>query len=98
MASLKEEYELRKARVAPNGSYSLRISERLIPLVLTVMVPVAGAIWAVYTYNHNQQEIARIRSIDAATQSRAKLVELQRPFIDQQFATYKDLTQTVGEL
>jgi hypothetical protein len=98
MASLKEEYELRKTRAKPDGPYSLRMSERLIPLLLTILIPVAGAVWSLYTYNQNQHEIARIRSIDADSQIRAKLVELQKPFIEHQFATYKDLTQIVGEL
>jgi hypothetical protein len=69
--------------------------ERLIPLLLAALVPVAGGLWAVYVY---KWEIAKARAVDAAAQTRAKLVELQKPFIDQQFATYKDLTQTVGEL
>lgn len=98
MASLKEEYELRKARAKPDGPYFLRMSERVVALLLTVFVPVGGALWAVYTYNESQKEVARLKSVDIEAQSRAKLVELQKPFIDQQFSTYKDLTQTVGEL
>ena len=76
----------------------LQMLERLIPLLLAALVPVAGGLWAVYVYNNNEREIANAHAVDAAAQTRAKLVELQKPFIDQQFATYKDITQTVGEL
>ncbi len=104
MLTLKEEYELRKLR-APREEQpvsarerALRMLERLIPLLIASLVPVAGGVGAVYVYNNNQWEIANTHASDAAAQTRAKLVELQKPFIDQQFATYKDLTQTVGEL
>jgi hypothetical protein len=102
MATLKEEYEERKLRASKEEQplsareRLLMALERLEPLLLAALVPVAGGLWAVYVYNDNQWEIAK--AVDAAAQTRAKLVELQKPFIDQQFGTYKNLTQTVGEL
>src|SRR4051812_35634971 len=76
----------------------LRITERMSTLLLALLVPVAGGIWAVYVYTQNQAELASRRSAENLAQTRARLVELQKPFIDQQFKTYKDFTTVIGEL
>jgi hypothetical protein len=76
----------------------LKLLERMIPLSLTVFVPVAGGLWAVYVFTQNQADLASKQSAEREAQTRAKLVELQKPFIDQQFATYRDVTKLVSEL
>jgi hypothetical protein len=82
--------------VAAKDSW-LRIGERTIPLVLALLVPVAGGLWAVYLYIQNQAEIEAKRVAEQFAQTRARLVEAQKPFLDHQFATYKDFTSVVGD-
>ncbi|MET4356913.1 hypothetical protein ABIC08_006878 [Bradyrhizobium sp. RT9b] len=100
MATLKEEYEQRKNthREAPdsltNRERTIRLFERLIPM----LVPVAGGLWAVILFTNSQSELAAKAAVEQAAQSRARLVEAQKPFIEYQFAVYKDLTKLLGEM
>src|SRR4051812_33915952 len=100
VATLREEYEQRKKarREAPetltNRERTIRLFERLIP----VLVPVAGGLWAVILFTNSQGELAVKAAAEQAAQSRTRLVEAQKPFIDLQFATYKELTLVLGQL
>jgi len=76
----------------------LDIVERTLPLLLSLAVPVAGGLWAVYLYTQNQSDLAAKRNRDLADQTRARVIELQKPFIDQQSATYNDLIRVIGDL
>ena len=100
MPTPREEYELRKnaRKDLPEPSSSreraLRFAERLIP----IFVPVAGGLWAVILFTNNQSEVASKAAAEQAAQSRARLVEAQKPFIDHQFGTYRELTSILGQI
>jgi hypothetical protein len=76
----------------------LGIAERTIPLLLTLAVPVAGGIWAVFQYTQSQAELAGKREAEQLAQNRARVIELQKPFIDQQFLTYNQYVNLIGNL
>jgi hypothetical protein len=76
----------------------LRLAERIAPLLLTLLVPVAGGVWAVYVYLQSQSDLAAKQAQEQLAQTRTRLVELQRPFIEQQFKTFKEFTSLVGDL
>ena len=76
----------------------LEIAERAIPLMLTVAVPVAGGIWAIYVYTQSQSELEAKRTADAVEKNRARLIELQKPFIDRQFTTYNEFIRVLGDI
>lgn len=97
MTSLKEGSELRKSRAKPDGPYSLRLYERHVPLLLLVSCR-SPALSGAFTLTMRNQHDIELRTIDADKEIRAKLAELHKPYIGHQFATYKDLTQVVGEL
>jgi hypothetical protein len=100
VATLKEEYEQRKkARPDTPESASgrdrvIRLFERLIP----IFVPVAAGLWAVVLFTSNRSEVVTKEATEQAAQSRARLVEAQKPFIEHQFNTYRDLTKLLGQL
>jgi hypothetical protein len=74
------------------------LAERVVPLLLTIMVPLAGGLWAVYLYLGNQRDVSTKQAIEQSAQSRARFLELQRPFIDKQFATYNEFVKVIGDL
>ena len=99
VTTLKEEYEKRKASLPTGEPLSgreriLRLFERLIP----ILIPVAGGIWAIVLFADNRTEVAEKQAIEQIAQSRTRLVEAQKPFIDHQFGIYKDLTRLLGDL
>ena len=100
VATLKEEYEQRKSlrpveqQQPSTRERTLRLFERLLP----ILIAVAGGIWAVVLFTNNRTEVAARQVSEQAAYSRARLVEAQKPFIDHQFAIYKDLTRLLGEL
>jgi hypothetical protein len=63
-----------------------KLADSLVKL-LPVLTAVVGAIWALYAY------------LDHAKQDRAaRLVEIQRPFLEKQLALYFETTQVTGDL
>jgi hypothetical protein len=74
------------------------LAERVVPLLLTLMVPLAGGLWAVYLYLENQRDVSTKQAIEQNAQTRARFLELQKPFIDQQFATYNEFVKVIGDL
>jgi hypothetical protein len=76
----------------------ISLAERVVPLLLTVGVPVAGGIWAVYVYTKNERDVVTKQTFEQGSQTRARLIELQKPFIEEQFSTYKVFTGVIGDL
>jgi hypothetical protein len=100
MATLKDEYEQRKSQQrkdAPDNSTRERVL-KFLDRVITIFVPVVGGLWAVYLFTANRTDIASKEAEQQVTQSRARLVEAQKPYIEYQFGVYKDLTKLLGEM
>ena len=76
---------------------------------LPVLSVVAGALWGLYTYLDHQktaraeteaarQQQAAAGRAQAERDSRTRLIEAQKPFLDRQLALYFQTAQTVGRL
>jgi len=76
----------------------LAVLERFVPLLLSLAVPVGGAIWAVYVYTQNHAEVAAKQALERSAQLRNQLIELQKPFIDEQFNTYNLFVKAIGDI
>jgi hypothetical protein len=76
----------------------LRLAERAIPITLPVLVALAGGIWALYNYMGQQERLAMERRFEDDRQTRARLIEAQRPFLTQQLALYFETSQLVGKI
>jgi hypothetical protein len=76
----------------------IEIAKRVVPLLLTIMIPMAGGLWAVYVFLENQRELAAKREVEIHSQARTRFLELQKPLIDQQFATYNEFIRVIGDL
>jgi len=76
----------------------LGIAERAIPLLLTIVIPVAGGLWAIFTYTQSQADVEAKRAAEQLGQNRARIIELQKPFIEQQFHTYNGYVNLIGDL
>jgi hypothetical protein len=104
MATLKEEYETRKLARTAGGEppekweRTIRLVERIVPTLLAVLIPVAGGLWGMYVYVENQALSTEKARLDLVNQTRAKLVELQKPFIDLQFQTFREFTKAISNL
>jgi hypothetical protein len=99
MATLRDEYEQRKnqRKDAPDNSTRDRIL-KFVERLITISVPVVGGLWAVYLFTANQTEVAAKDAEQQVAQSRARLVEAQKPFIEYQFGVYRDLTKLLGDM
>jgi hypothetical protein len=82
----------------PRKNRWLAALERLIPLLLSLAVPVGGAIWAVYVFTANQADVATKQAAERTAQTTNRLIELQKPFIDQQFDTYNQFAKAIGDI
>lgn len=90
----------------PNNAHRLlSLAQALIP-VLTV---VGGALWGLYTYldhakeaaaevSRTEKNIAAERAVQSERESRTRLIEAQKPFLDKQLALYFETAQVVGRL
>jgi hypothetical protein len=76
---------------------------------LPVLTVVGGAMWGLYTYLSNAQEAAKTlaaseqnqaveRKIQSERESRTRLIEAQKPFLDKQLGLYLETAQVVGRL
>jgi hypothetical protein len=76
---------------------------------LPVLTVVVGALWALYTYlDHAKQaataaseaerNLATEHAIQSERESRTRLIEAQKPFLDKQLALYFETAQVVGRL
>jgi hypothetical protein len=82
----------------PSSVFWLRLAERAIPITLPVLVALAGGFWALYNYMGQQERFAMERRFEDERQTRARLIEAQRPFLTQQLALYFETSQLVGKL
>ena len=76
----------------------LRLAERAIPITLPVLVALAGGFWALYNFMGQQERFAVERRLEDERQTRARLIEAQKPFLTQQLALYFDTSQLVGKI
>jgi hypothetical protein len=99
MSTLKDEYEQRKGqrKDATDNSTRQRVL-KVLDRVITILVPVIGGLWAVYLFTANRTDLASKEAEQQASQSRARLVEAQKPYIEYQFGVYKGLTKLLGEM
>lgn len=89
----------------PPGGWLLELAKSWLP-VLSV---VAGGLWGLYTYLDHQQvarreadtarsALANISRAQAQRDSRVRLIEAQKPFLDKQLALYFETAQVIGRL
>jgi hypothetical protein len=76
---------------------------------LPVLTVVGGALWALYTYLDHAKEAAKTlalseknlaieRNAQSERESRTRLIEAQKPFLDKQLNLYFETSQVVGRL
>ena len=76
---------------------------------LPVLTVVVGALWGLYTYlDHAREAAAAVReteknlatehAIQSGRESRTRLIEAQKPFLDKQLVLYFETAQVVGRL
>jgi hypothetical protein len=76
---------------------------------LPVLTVVGGALWGLFTYLDHAKEAAKTqaaseqnlaieRKSQSEQESRTRLIEVQKPFLDKQLALYLEASQVVGRL
>src|SRR5271165_886051 len=76
---------------------------------LPVLTVVGGALWGLFTYLDHAKEAAKTlaeseqnqaieRKDQSERESRTRLIEAQKPFLDKQLALYLETSQVVGRL
>ena len=77
----------RKTKTRHSGSELLKFATGVLP-ILTVIV---GALWGLYQYIQHRIDTE-------AKESRARLIEVRRPFLEKQLTLYFETASVVGRL